>query len=105
MNIFEHHLSEIKKLILYNKKNLELNNVENLKNINLEIPPEQFNYVDLKTIKIQKFVGFKLFFLIIFKSLYTGCYNVNLHFQYYFTKHQFKTNKNFIINISRNAYR
>ena len=44
MNIFEHHLSEIKKLILSNKKNLELNNVENLKNINLEIPPEQFNF-------------------------------------------------------------
>ena len=62
------------------------------------LPPEQFNYVDLKTIKIQQFVGFKFFFLIIFRSLYTGCYNVNLHFQYYFTKQQFKTNKNLIIN-------
>lgn len=62
------------------------------------LPPKQFNYVDLKTIKLKKFVGFKFFFLIIFKSLYTGCYNVNLHFQYYFTKQQFKINKNLIIN-------
>ena len=44
MNIFEHHLNEIKDLIISNKKILELNNVENLKNVNLEIPPEQFNF-------------------------------------------------------------
>jgi arginyl-tRNA synthetase len=44
MNIFEHHLKEIKSLILINRKILKLENIENLKNVNLEIPPEKFNY-------------------------------------------------------------
>ena len=44
MNIFEHHLSEIKKTILSEKDSLKLNNLDNLKGINLEIPPEQFNF-------------------------------------------------------------
>ena len=44
MNIFEYYLSEIKKLILSNKQYLKLTNLDNLDNINLEIPPEQFNF-------------------------------------------------------------
>jgi len=44
MNIFEHYLLEINNLVLNHKKNLKLENLENLKNINLEVPPEQFNF-------------------------------------------------------------
>ena len=44
MNIFEHHLSEIKKTILSEKDSLKLNNLDDLKGINLETPPEQFNF-------------------------------------------------------------
>ena len=44
MNIFEHHLSEIKKLIISEKAILKLTNVEDLQGINLEVPPEQFNF-------------------------------------------------------------
>ena len=44
MNIFDHHLKEIQNLILINKEKLKLENIENLKNVNLEIPPEQFNF-------------------------------------------------------------
>ena len=44
MNIFEHHLSEIKKIILSEKDSLKLEDIENLKGVNLEIPPEQFNF-------------------------------------------------------------
>jgi arginyl-tRNA synthetase len=44
MNIFEYYLSEIKKLILSNKQDLKLINLDNLNNINLEVPPEQFNF-------------------------------------------------------------
>ena len=44
MNIFEKHLNEIKDLILKNKSALNLNNIENLKSVNLDTPPEQFNY-------------------------------------------------------------
>ena len=44
MNIFDHHLKEIQNLILINKKKLKLENIDNLKNVNLEIPPEQFNF-------------------------------------------------------------
>jgi arginyl-tRNA synthetase len=44
MNIFDHHLKEIQNLILINKKKLKLENIGNLKNVNLEIPPEQFNF-------------------------------------------------------------
>ena len=43
MNIFDYHLKEIHNLILANKKKLKLENIDNLKNINLEIPP-QFNF-------------------------------------------------------------
>ena len=44
MNIFEHHLSEIRKIILSEKDSLNLGSIENLKGVNLEIPPEQFNF-------------------------------------------------------------
>tara|TARA_B100000035_G_scaffold240147_1_gene208503 strand:+ start:56 stop:1777 length:1722 start_codon:yes stop_codon:yes gene_type:complete len=44
MNIFEHHLSEIKKIILSEKNSLKLEVIENLQGVNLEIPPEQFNF-------------------------------------------------------------
>ena len=48
MNIFENYLIKINKLILKNKNSLELYNLDNLKNINLEVPPEYFNF-DLST--------------------------------------------------------
>ena len=44
MNIFEHHLSEIKKIILSEKNALNLGSIDDLKGVNLEIPPEQFNF-------------------------------------------------------------
>ncbi len=44
MNIFEHHLSEIKKIVLSEKDSLKLQYIKDLKDINLEIPPEQFNF-------------------------------------------------------------
>ncbi len=44
MNIFEHHLSEIRKIIFSEKDSLKLENIDNLKGVNLEIPPEQFNF-------------------------------------------------------------
>ena len=44
MNIFDHHLKEIQNLILINKKKLKLENIDNIKNVNLEIPPDQFNF-------------------------------------------------------------
>ena len=44
MNIFDYHLKEIQNLILINKKKLKLENIDNLKNVNLEIPPDQFNF-------------------------------------------------------------
>ena len=44
MNIFEHYLAEINQLILSNKNILKLKNLENLKNVTLEIPPEKFNF-------------------------------------------------------------
>ena len=44
MNIFEHHLSEIRKIILSEKDSLKLEVIENLQGVNLEIPPEQFNF-------------------------------------------------------------
>ena len=44
MNIFEYHLSEIKKVILAEKDTLELDQVDNLKSISLEVPPEEFNF-------------------------------------------------------------
>ena len=48
MNIFENYLSEINKIILDNKKILKLKNLDSLNNINLEVPPNHFNY-DLST--------------------------------------------------------
>ena len=44
MNIFEHHLSEIKKIILLEKNFLKVNHVDEFKGVNLEIPPEKFNF-------------------------------------------------------------
>ena len=44
MNIFEYYLSEINHLVLNHKKELKLNNLDNLRNINLEVPPEHFNF-------------------------------------------------------------
>ena len=35
---------EIQNLILANKSRLKLDNIANLRNINLEIPPQQFNF-------------------------------------------------------------
>ncbi len=44
MNIFDNHLKEIKNLILANKKLLKLEDTDILKNVNLEVPPYQFNF-------------------------------------------------------------
>ena len=44
MNIFEYYLSEIHNLVLNHKEDLKLNNLENINNINLEVPPQQFNF-------------------------------------------------------------
>tara|TARA_B100000575_G_C23107904_1_gene639643 strand:+ start:52 stop:1776 length:1725 start_codon:yes stop_codon:yes gene_type:complete len=44
MNIFDNHLSEIQNLVLKNKAILELKNTNSLKNVNLEIPPDKFNF-------------------------------------------------------------
>ena len=44
MNIFENYLSKINKIILDNKKILKLTILDNLENINLEVPPDHFNY-------------------------------------------------------------
>ena len=44
MNIFENYLKEIENLVHKNKSHLSLKNLNNLKNVSLEIPPEQFNF-------------------------------------------------------------
>jgi len=44
MNIFEYHLKEIQNLILDKKNILKLEKINNLNKINLEVPPEQFNF-------------------------------------------------------------
>ena len=44
MNIFELHITKIKNLIKSNQKELSLDHVDNLKNISLEVPPEEFNF-------------------------------------------------------------
>ena len=44
MNIFEYHLKEIQNLILTKNDILKLEKIENLNKINLEVPPEQFNF-------------------------------------------------------------
>ena len=48
MNIFENYLSIINKIILGNQDILKLKNIKNLNNVNLEVPPEHFNF-DLST--------------------------------------------------------
>ena len=44
MNIFEYYLSEIHNLILNHRDDLKLKNVDNLSSVNLEVPPEHFNF-------------------------------------------------------------
>ena len=44
MNIFEYYLSKINNLVISHKQELKLNNLNNLKSINLEVPPEHFNF-------------------------------------------------------------
>ena len=48
MNIFENYLSKINDIILDNKDDLNLNDTDNLKSVNLEVPPDHFNF-DLST--------------------------------------------------------
>ncbi len=48
MNIFEHYLHIITKLVSDNKHDLKLTNLKDLKNVNLEVPPNHFNF-DLST--------------------------------------------------------
>ena len=44
MNIFEYYLSKINKLVISHKEVLKLKNLDNLKSVNLEVPPEEFNF-------------------------------------------------------------
>ena len=44
MNIFEYYLLKINKIILDNKLNLSLTHLDDLKNVNLEVPPEHINF-------------------------------------------------------------
>ena len=44
MNIFDNYLLKINKIIIDNKKILKLSVLENLNNVNLEIPPDHLNY-------------------------------------------------------------
>ena len=44
MNIFEYYLSEIHDLVLNHKDELKLNNLDSINSINLEVPPEKFNF-------------------------------------------------------------
>ncbi len=44
MNIFENYSLKINKIILDNKDTLKLKDLTNLKNVHLEVPPEQFNF-------------------------------------------------------------
>ena len=48
MNIFEYYLTKISAIIVDNKKTLKLENINDLKSVNLEVPPAHFNY-DLST--------------------------------------------------------
>ena len=41
MNIFQYYLSEIHNLVLNHKDDLKLEYIDSLKNISLEVPPEQ----------------------------------------------------------------
>ena len=44
MNIFEHHLSEVKNIIFSSKELLKLEKLDDLQNVNLEVPPEKFDF-------------------------------------------------------------
>ncbi len=44
MNIFDNYLSKINEIILDNKKLLKLTTLDNLVNINLEVPPDHLDY-------------------------------------------------------------
>ena len=44
MNIFEDYLLKINKTVKDNKDILNLKNIENLNNVNLEVPPDHFNF-------------------------------------------------------------
>ena len=44
MNIFENYLQKINQLIKENKDQLKLIELKNLDNVNLEVPPEHFNF-------------------------------------------------------------
>ena len=44
MNIFDNYLLKINKIIIDNKQILKLSVLENLNNVNLEVPPDHFNY-------------------------------------------------------------
>ena len=44
MNIFKHYLTEIHNLVLNHKNDLELKNLDNINSINLDVPPEDFNF-------------------------------------------------------------
>ena len=44
MNIFEYYLKKINKNILENKDILKLEDFKSLNNVNLEIPPQQYNF-------------------------------------------------------------
>ncbi len=44
MNIFENHFKEIENLVQKNKSHLSLKNLDNFKNVSVEIPPAQFNF-------------------------------------------------------------
>ncbi len=48
MNIFDNYLLIITKIILKNKESLNLDNLKNLDNVNIEVPPKHFNF-DLST--------------------------------------------------------
>ncbi len=48
MNIFDNYLLIITKIILKNKESLNLNNLKNLEDVNIEVPPKHFNF-DLST--------------------------------------------------------
>ena len=44
MNIFEYYLLKINEIILDNKSNLNLTHLKDLKNVNLEVPPDHINF-------------------------------------------------------------
>ena len=44
MNIFEYYLDEIKNLTLSRKDFLDLDKLDNLQGVNLEVPPENFDF-------------------------------------------------------------